>query len=91
MSSVRCTIVFRGRVQGVFFRQTTWECAKGRPVTGWVRNERDGSVLMVAEGTRSEIECVLEDLRQQKAGSIDSKEVKWGEATGEFAGFEIRY
>ena len=40
-----------GKVQGVFFRSTAKEVADRLLITGWVRNEPDGSVLVHAEGT----------------------------------------
>ncbi|NNM27707.1 MAG: acylphosphatase, partial [Phycisphaerales bacterium] len=44
------TVIFRGRVQGVFFRATTRALAQDYAVTGWGRNEADGSVRCVVEG-----------------------------------------
>ena len=42
--------VVRGRVQGVFFRQSTVEQARALALTGWVRNREDGCVEGVASG-----------------------------------------
>ena len=44
MALCRYDIIFIGRVQGVFFRATAQEMARRYDVTGWVRNERGGSV-----------------------------------------------
>jgi acylphosphatase len=50
--SVTCVrIVVHGHVQGVGFRFAACEAASDCSVTGWVRNLRDGSVEIVAEGT----------------------------------------
>ena len=40
----------RGRVQGVFYRATTKEEADKLGISGWVKNESDGSVSITAEG-----------------------------------------
>lgn len=49
----------RGAVQGVFFRQATVERALRLGVTGWVRNEPDGSVGVHAEGPEAAVEELL--------------------------------
>jgi acylphosphatase len=41
---VRKRVIVHGRVQGVFFRDTTRRMAESRGVAGWVRNNPDGSV-----------------------------------------------
>ena len=48
--AVRRRVTAHGRVQGVFFRDSTREEAQRRGVTGWVRNTHDGSVEAVFEG-----------------------------------------
>jgi len=92
----QATVRFSGRVQGVGFRFTAVRCAERHgaddgALTGWVRNEPDGSVLMVVEGERAVIDACLDDLRQQMAGNIHNENVKWAEATGEFDTFGVRY
>jgi len=47
----RVRMVFRGQVQGVGFRWTAQRVAHEVGLTGWVRNEHDGSVTMEAQGT----------------------------------------
>lgn len=87
---VRAEIIFRGRVQGVGFRFTTTRVAAGFAVTGWVRNEPDGTVRCVAEGERSEIEAFIVGVEEAMAGYVTDSLPEWSDATGAFAGFDIR-
>ncbi len=48
---IRCRVVVRGRVQGVFFRASVRERARAAGVAGWVRNRPDGSVEAAFEGS----------------------------------------
>lgn len=48
-------IIVKGKVQGVFFRKNTYKKAVELGLTGWVKNLRDGSVEMEAEGPESQI------------------------------------
>lgn len=84
------TVIFRGRVQGVFFRATTRALARDYAVTGWVRNEADGSVRCVVEGDSGEIDRFLDAVREAKRENITDEEVTPGVATGEFSGFAVR-
>ena len=59
----RLRLTFFGRVQGVGFRATARDIARGFDVTGWVRNEPDGSVSMEIQGQPSEIAACLDRLR----------------------------
>lgn len=90
LSSERCQIHFHGRVQGVGFRYTTREIASQYAVTGFVRNQPDGSVLLVAEGKPDELERFVRDLQQRMERNIRSSEKRQSRATGEFADFTIR-
>jgi len=87
---VRWQIRFTGRVQGVGFRATAQWIARAHPVSGWVRNEPDGSVLMVAEGQPNHLEAFLEAIRDRMEGRIRTEDRQAAAATGEFTGFEIR-
>jgi acylphosphatase len=48
-------VVIHGRVQGVFFRDTLRRMAQSRSVSGWVRNNDDGTVEAVFEGERDAV------------------------------------
>lgn len=51
--------VVRGRVQGVWFRNSTLRRAEDLGVTGWVRNLPDGSVAVHAEGDRLAVDRLV--------------------------------
>jgi acylphosphatase len=53
-----------GRVQGVFFRQSTCNRAREFGVTGWVRNCADGSVEAQVEGEEQEVQAMLDWLHK---------------------------
>ena len=65
----RRQIYYRGRVQGVGFRYTAHRLARGRDVTGFVRNLDDGRVELVAEGEPEQLDA----LQQAIAGELKSK------------------
>jgi acylphosphatase len=87
---VRYDIRFTGQVQGVFFRATAQEVAAGLAVTGWVRNEPDGSVRCVIEGEAAELDRFVAAVERAKRGNIAGREIRKTPATGEFASFEVR-
>jgi acylphosphatase len=87
---LRYDIIFTGRVQGVWFRATTQEVAAGFPVSGWVRNESDGSVRCVAEGEEAALDAFVAAVQEAKRGNIDDTRIDRRPATGEFDGFAVR-
>lgn len=77
-----------GRVQGVFFRATTKNEADNLGVSGWVRNEPDGSVWIHAEGETAE-----ELLTWAKKGpqfAVVERVIVDTVADEGYSGFEIR-
>jgi len=87
----RLEAVVRGRVQGVGFRYLVLDFASEIGLTGWVANERDGSLRCEAEGNRANLERLLELLERGPSGSrVTHVEHSWSEATGGFAGFSVR-
>jgi acylphosphatase len=89
MPPIRTSTTFRGRVQGVGFRATTRQVASRFRVTGFVRNEPDGSVLCVAEGEPSEVESFLEAVVDALRCNIADVDAVPGVATHEFPSFSI--
>lgn len=87
----RCTTVYQGRVQGVGFRMTAHGLAQGFDVTGWVRNERDGTVHMVTEGDPTEIRRFHDAISERMGRFITEQTHTWSPAEGVMLSFEIRY
>ncbi|MDI9243144.1 acylphosphatase [Fusibacillus kribbianus] len=56
---VRKRIIFYGNVQGVGFRYRALHAANSLGITGWVRNEWDGSVSMEVQGTEADIDQMI--------------------------------
>lgn len=88
---VRVHVVISGRVQGVWFRQSTEDRARQLGVTGWVRNLPDGRVEATAEGPQEAVEALVAFCRQgPPASRVVGVAVEWAAPTGEFSGFTTR-
>ena len=88
----RVRIKVNGRVQGVFFRAHAQEKAASLGLTGWVRNTEDGGVEATAEGDRNALENLVIWCRKgPPAAKVNSVDVEWTEATGEYKGFRVTY
>ena len=74
--AIRQRIVFYGWVQGVGFRWRAMQAANNLGVTGWVRNDPDGSVTMEVQGMQEDIDKVIMAIRQSPYISIDRMEAK---------------
>jgi len=85
----RLHVIYHGRVQGVGFRFTVMHIAGGLDLTGWVRNSRDGSVEIISEGAENKLHTFLSQVEDSFASYINSKDIDWLEATGEFPDFRI--
>jgi acylphosphatase len=87
---VRRRVRAYGRVQGVFFRDSTRQEASGRGVAGWVRNCGDGSVESVFEGPEDAVEELVELCRAGPgSASVDRLDVESEEPEG-LDGFRVR-
>lgn len=88
----RAHVYVTGRVQGVFFRATTQEEAYDRGVTGWVKNLRDGRVEAVFEGEEERVREMVDFCHEGSSSArVSDVEVEWGEYTGGFSDFKVRY
>ena len=80
---IRRRVVVHGSVQGVFFRDTTRRQARTRGVSGWVRNNADGTVEAVFEGESEAVERMVELSREGPSGArVDRVEVVEEEPEG---------
>lgn len=83
------SIIVSGKVQGVFFRQSTKEIATNLGINGQVKNLPDGSVYILATGTKDQLDNLLAWCRQGPPKAtvirIDIKELPYQL----YDGFEI--
>jgi acylphosphatase len=87
----RLSARIRGRVLGVGFRTSPQRRARRLGVSGWVRNENDGSVRLEAEGPRSALEDLLEAVHDgPRTAFVESVDAEWTDAVDEFDTFRVR-
>ena len=80
----------RGRVQGVFFRDSARERARAHGVSGWICNRDDGSVEAVLEGRPEALDRVVRYLRTGPArAEVSDVEVTVEEPEG-LSGFRVQ-
>lgn len=90
MNSIQ--VFYEGHVQGIGFRYSVRQIAKGFDVTGWVRNLRDGRVEMQVNGEDAEVRAFLEAIGQSELRAhIRKQEEKPLTESPPTRGFEIRY
>lgn len=86
---VRRRVLVHGFVQGVFFRDTLRRRAAALGVSGWARNNLDGTVEAVFEGNAEAVARMLELSREGPRGArVDRVDVVEEQPSG-LAGFEI--
>ncbi|MBN1941306.1 MAG: acylphosphatase [Candidatus Diapherotrites archaeon] len=89
---IRAHIIVTGRVQGIGFRFSTLTWAKQFGVVGWVRNNLDGSVEIVAEGEEQSLMGFVEKVKRGPSiARVSDCKVEYEEPKNEFASFEITY
>jgi acylphosphatase len=86
----RTILSYSGHVQGVGFRYGVMQLARGYEVSGFVRNEPDGRVLLEVEGHPPEIEAFLAAIADRMVGYI--RKIDRQDETGprRHRGFTIR-
>ncbi len=90
MQHERLQATVRGQVQGVGFRWFVVRHASGMGLTGWARNEPDGSVQVVAEGPPQVLTELLARLHEgPPASAVREVESSRSPATGEFRRFSV--
>jgi acylphosphatase len=90
VSSERRRVVAHGRVQGVFFRDSTRREAERRGVAGWARNTADGTVEAVFEGDPDAVEAMVAFVRAGPGHSSVSDVEVHKEEPEHLSGFDIR-
>jgi len=92
MKNVRIHLIIEGRVQGVWFRESTREKALSLGVNGWVKNLPDGTVEVVAEGEEDKVRELVKWCHKgppaARVTKVHEKEEKY---KGEFYSFDVVY
>jgi acylphosphatase len=87
---MRKRVVAHGRVQGVWFRDSTRQQAEAAGVAGWVTNRPDGAVEAVLEGDADAVDAVVAWMQDgPRRAEVDRIEVNEEEPEG-LRGFDIR-
>ncbi len=88
----RVEIKVIGLVQGVFFRATTRDVARKLGLKGTVRNMRDGSVEIIAEGAEEKLNQLIEFAKQgPSSAKVYDTQIKWEQAKGDMSYFRISF
>jgi len=86
----RLHAVVHGSVQGVGFRYFLMRKAQQLGLSGWVRNDDDGTVELVAEGGRRELEELKRAAEQgPRLARVDRVDADWSAPTGELEAFDL--
>ncbi|MBU1164086.1 acylphosphatase [Patescibacteria group bacterium] len=81
-----------GNVQDVCYRINTVEKAKYLKITGYVKNEPDGSVIIIAEGEEEKLKCLAQWCEDGvKSANVKQVQVDFSQVTGEFSDFNIKH
>lgn len=85
-------VIVKGRVQGVSFRYYTRQQAFRLGIVGWVQNNPDGTVEVMAQGNREQLEELLDFLHVgSPAARVTDLDVQWNPAAEPLNHFSIRY
>jgi len=90
--NIRVRLIIEGRVQGVWFRESTRREASRFGVFGWVMNRPDGKVEVLCEGLEEKVRSLVAWCHHgppaARVRDLQEYEEAW---TGEFDSFEVAY
>lgn len=90
--NARLHLTVFGDVQGVFFRDFARRTAQQLRLTGWVRNTPEGTVEVVAEGEKEQLENLLAKCREgPPTAKVERVKAEWEKPTKKFKTFIIKY
>ena len=89
---LRVTIIVHGRVQGVFYRDSTMRKARELGLAGTVRNLPDGTVQIVAQGSATALENLIRWAREgPPAAVVSDLEVEFGAPVPGYKDFSVSF
>jgi acylphosphatase len=88
----RLHAVVHGDVQGVGFRYFVQRKAHQLGLSGWVRNNDNATVELVAEGARDQLEKLKQAVEEgPRAARVDRVDADWSSATGTLGAFDLSW
>lgn len=79
-----------GNVQGVLFRHSAKSEAERLGLVGWVKNDDDGSVEVLAQGSKNKLDEFINWCKSgPPSARVEDVEVSWSRETDAFGSFEI--
>ena len=89
---VEAYVVFKGKVQGVFFRRTVFHHTKNFPISGFVKNLPDGSVEAVFQGEKEDVEKLVALIKEKPAlANLTEINITYLKPTKNYSDFSIEY
>jgi len=90
MSNIRVRLIIEGRVQGVWFRESTRKEAVSLGVYGWVKNRPDGTVEALIEGPEDKVKKLVQWCRKGPPhAQVTQAHETQEEWEGEFSSFDV--
>ena len=88
----RAVVIVSGRVQGVFYRDSTMRKARELGLSGNVRNQADGTVRIEAQGPQAALDSLIRWAHDgPPAAVVNEVKVSYGLPSPDLAGFEVRF
>lgn len=87
----RIVAIYRGHVQNVGFRANAVQQSGGLDLSGFVRNQSDGSVQMDVQGPAADVDTLLRRIQSSMSDNIDDVRIDPRDPKERDAGFCIRY
>ena len=85
------TVSIFGSVKGVGYRYFVLNAVRRTAIKGYVQNQRNGSVLVVAEGNKKQLDILIEELTLgPSSGRVDRCCVQWASSEGVFDDFQVK-
>jgi acylphosphatase len=84
-------LIISGQVQGVGLRYSIDQYAKSKGLTGWVRNEPNGTVSCCLQNNEEEVKEFIDWLRNELPAKIGEIKEDWQEDLANYDNFFIKY
>jgi len=84
-------VYYSGRVQGVGFRFTAEDLAKGLSIAGFVRNLSDGRVEIVAQAEEDTLKNFLDQVQKAFSSYIRETNISWQIPAQEYKDFGVKF